>query len=130
MLTPAVGYFASAMSIGMFIPQLVQSWKTKQTDGISTFSFMLVALQNVSWMSYGLLLWSIPLIFTNAVVLLLATTILCVKWKLASSSHGRQSHHPLVDHCQTPSSTAWRDPSVFIKISHARFSAAFSSSVT
>ena len=56
MVIPAVGYFASAMSIGMFIPQLVQSWKTKKTDGISTLSFMLVALQNVSWMSYGLLL--------------------------------------------------------------------------
>lgn len=81
MLVEVVGYTASVVAIGMYVPQVVQSWRTKQMDGISSATFFLISLNSILWLSYGLLIKSIPLVFTNGVILVLTITILALKKK-------------------------------------------------
>lgn len=76
-----IGYIAAGIGIVMFIPQVVQCWKTKDTKAISSFTFSLFALASLLWLIYGILLKAYPVILVNSVLLILNIFLLFLKRK-------------------------------------------------
>ncbi len=74
-----LGYIAGAMTTISFIPQVVRTWKTKSTKDISLAMFILFCLGVATWMIYGIILNSWPIIIANGVVLVLGLNILVMK---------------------------------------------------
>ncbi|OGH08298.1 MAG: hypothetical protein A2152_01295 [Candidatus Levybacteria bacterium RBG_16_35_6] len=81
MIAEIVGYIASLVAISMYFPQVIKSWKTKQVQGLSALTFSLLSLNSILWITYGILIKSIPVIFANFVVWILTIIILVLKKK-------------------------------------------------
>ena len=76
-----IGYFAAFCTTIAFFPQAIKAWKTKSTKDISLYMFLLLILGILSWLVYGILISSLPLIIANLATLLLAIFILIAKLK-------------------------------------------------
>jgi len=74
-----LGYLAAILTTGAFIPQAIQTIKTKDTKGISLLMYLLFLSGIILWFIYGLLLGSNPLIAANIVTGILSAVILYYK---------------------------------------------------
>ncbi|NQY43126.1 MAG: hypothetical protein HRT87_07285 [Legionellales bacterium] len=59
-----IGYFAVVCSFCAFIPQLVRAYQTRSTRDLSLITFIIYNTGLVSWLIYGILVNSIPLILS------------------------------------------------------------------
>ena len=75
-----IGIIAGCLSCLTFIPQVIQTWKTKATKDVSLPTFIIAAFSCVLWLIYAVNLGLFSVIFTNAIVLVL--TLLMVFFKL------------------------------------------------
>ncbi len=73
-----IGYTAGILTIISFIPQVIKSWRTRKTGDLSIITFSLFMISALIWTIYGLLILSIPIIFTNLIVFALVMSILLV----------------------------------------------------
>lgn len=76
-----VGYLAAAMTTLAFVPQAVQTIRTRDTRGISLGMYVVFTIGIVFWLVYGIALGSMPMILSNIVTFLLSATILGLKIK-------------------------------------------------
>ncbi len=76
-----LGYGAAGIGIVMFLPQVIQCWKTKNTKAVSALSFLLLATSAALWTIYGILLKAYPIILVNSVITVLSLFILILKRK-------------------------------------------------
>jgi MtN3 and saliva related transmembrane protein len=76
-----VGIAAGALSCTTFIPQVVKTYKSKSAKDVSMAMFIIAAVSTFLWLIYGLLIDSISLIFTNAIVVVLSLVMLYLKLK-------------------------------------------------
>lgn len=74
-----LGYVAATLTTLAFVPQAVQTIRTRDTRGISLGMYVVFTVGIVFWFCYGLALQSWPIIVSNAVTFLLAVTILGLK---------------------------------------------------
>ena len=74
-----LGYVAGTLTTAAFLPQVIQTWKTKSTKDISLGMFVSFCTGVFLWLVYGFLIESSPVIFTNLATLLLAMIILSLK---------------------------------------------------
>ena len=74
-----LGLAAGACTTGSFIPQVVKSWKTKETKDLSLAMVMLVVIGISMWLTYGILTKDLPIILANAVSLMLTIIMLVIK---------------------------------------------------
>jgi len=82
------GYAGMAAGVSFMLPQVYKSWRTKSVEDISWIMLVLLVLNCVAWFSYGYLLASAPLMFTNGIGLIIVS--IQVVFKL------RYSRRPLV----------------------------------
>lgn len=75
-----VGLAAGSLTTISFVPQVVQIWRTKHADDISTSMFVIFMTGVALWLLYGIYLDALPVIIANAITLLLAATILILKF--------------------------------------------------
>lgn len=75
----AIGVVAAVLTTIAFLPQAVKAWRSRSTQDISLTMYALMAIGNVLWLIYGLLLDSLPLIGANIVSLSFTTSILLLK---------------------------------------------------
>jgi len=80
-----IGYCAAFLTTIAFLPQAIQSWRTRDLSGISLGMYSLFTLGVGLWLIYGLIIEKWPLILANALTFALALSILLLK--LRSSSH-------------------------------------------
>ena len=80
-LADMLGYIAAVIGIIMFVPQVLQCWRTKNTKAVSSLSFALLATASALWATYGVLLKAYPIILVNSVLLILSLFILVLKRK-------------------------------------------------
>ncbi|MBK7106923.1 MAG: hypothetical protein IPH62_16750 [Ignavibacteriae bacterium] len=80
-ISEIIGYFAAAIGSLIFIPQAVQTIKTKNTKALSLPTFILISLNNFLWMTYGILTSDIAIILSQIFVLPLGLLILVYKFK-------------------------------------------------
>lgn len=74
-----LGFLAGAFTTIAFLPQSIQTWKTKSTKDISLGMYLIFCTGVILWLIYGILITDYPIIVTNCVTLLLALSILYFK---------------------------------------------------
>ncbi|HZH47170.1 MAG TPA: SemiSWEET transporter [Roseococcus sp.] len=78
-LADIVGGIATLCSISSFVPQAWKIIRTRDTSGISTRMYVLTVVGFSLWLTYGILLGSVPLMAANGVCLALSAFILVMK---------------------------------------------------
>ena len=76
-----LGLIAGTLTTISFLPQVIKTWKLKETKDLSLWMYILACTGILLWLSYGLLIKDLPLILANSVVLVLASIVLFLKLK-------------------------------------------------
>lgn len=74
-----IGYLATVLTIGAFMPQAYQAIKTKRTRDLSLPTYLTLISTGTLWTIYGVMLHSPSLIITNTTVGVLAAIISVMK---------------------------------------------------
>ena len=78
-LTDAVGSIAAFLTTVSFVPQVWQTFRTRDVSGISLGMYSVFTVGIALWLAYGLMLQAWPIMIANAITLLLALSILLMK---------------------------------------------------
>jgi MtN3 and saliva related transmembrane protein len=76
-----IGFLAALFTTAAFVPQALQTIRSKDTKGISLSMYIIFSTGVFLWLLYGLALNNLPIIIANAVTFVLAATILVFKLK-------------------------------------------------
>ena len=76
-----IGYIAAAVGTIIFIPQAIQTIRTKETKSLSLPTFILISLNNSLWLTYGILTMNKAIILSQVLVFPLGLVILGYKIK-------------------------------------------------
>lgn len=74
--TTLLGLLAGSLTTLAFLPQVLRTWRTKSAGDLSVGTFVLFCAGVSLWLVYGLLLQDLPIILSNIVTLVLASTVL------------------------------------------------------
>jgi len=80
-----IGYCAAFLTTIAFLPQAIQSWRTRDLSGISVGMYSLFTVGVGLWLIYGLIIEKWPLIVANALTFVLALSILVLKLRAGKS---------------------------------------------
>ena len=80
-ITTLIGLIAATITTLSFIPQLIKTWKLKETKDISLLMFVTLGVGIILWIIYGFLLWDLPLILANSITFIFVLVILFFKFK-------------------------------------------------
>lgn len=78
-MTDFIGLLAAFLTTASFVPQAVLVLRTRNTEGLSLFMYILFTTGIACWLIYGLFIGSLPIILANLVTIVLASMILAVK---------------------------------------------------
>ncbi len=84
---PLIGFAAAACTTAAFVPQVVRVWRLKRAEEICLVTVLALSIGSLVWLTYGLLISSLPIVLANGVTLVLVLTILLLKvmWDRRSS---------------------------------------------
>jgi len=74
-----IGFMAAIGTTAAFIPQVIQSLKTKSTTDINLAMYIIFSTGVFLWLVYGLLIHSYPVILANFITLIIALAVLLTK---------------------------------------------------
>jgi MtN3 and saliva related transmembrane protein len=74
-----LGVVAGCCTTISFLPQVIQTWKSRSVDDISLRMYLLFCLGLSLWLVYGFLMDSFSIIFANIATLSLAIPVLVMK---------------------------------------------------
>ena len=74
-----LGYLAGFLTVASFLPQVVRTWRTKQTKDLSLVTFGLLVTAGALWITYGVLQGDRPVVLTNVGMVALNCAILAAK---------------------------------------------------
>jgi MtN3 and saliva related transmembrane protein len=77
--TTLIGLIAAAGTTGAFLPQVRRVWRLRSAKEISLTAFVVYSVGTFTWLVYGLLIQSLPVIVANAVTLVLSLTMVAMK---------------------------------------------------
>lgn len=78
-MTDLIGTIAALCTTLAFLPQVLHTWRTRDTEGISLTMYATFTTGVALWLVYGVLIASVPIIAANVVTLVLALVILGLK---------------------------------------------------
>lgn len=78
-LVDVFGYAGIFTGISFMIPQVYRTYKTKSVEDLSWGMLVLFFLNCVFWLSYGLLLPSLPVATVNGIALIVTTVQIVLK---------------------------------------------------
>jgi len=78
-IAEGIGYAAAGIGTVMFLPQVIQCFKTKKTKDISLLTYTLLALSTFLWTIYGVVLMLFPVVLVNSVICMLSIFLLLLK---------------------------------------------------
>lgn len=73
------GYIAATLTTVAFVPQAWLTWRRKKTEGVSLGMYVIFTAGVATWLLYGILMNSGPIILANVATLILALFILIMK---------------------------------------------------
>jgi MtN3 and saliva related transmembrane protein len=79
-----IGYCAAFLTTIAFLPQAIQSWRTRDLSGVSLGMYSLFTAGVGLWLIYGLFIEKWPLILANVLTFALALSILLLKLRHTS----------------------------------------------
>lgn len=71
-----LGYFAGICTAIVFLPQSIQTLKTKNVSGLSLSTYIIYNLGMLSWILYGVYLHSLQMIIFNSISFVFSSVIL------------------------------------------------------
>jgi MtN3 and saliva related transmembrane protein len=74
-----LGALAATCTTLAFVPQAVKTIRSRDTQGISLWMYVVFTFGVACWFGYGLSLHSWPMIVSNAITFVLAALILALK---------------------------------------------------
>jgi MtN3 and saliva related transmembrane protein len=80
-ITQIIGYLAATLAAVIFLPQMIQTIKTKNTKGLSLPSFILISISNSMWLTYGILTGDPAIILSQVFLFPMGLVILAYKIK-------------------------------------------------
>ncbi len=87
MLTEIIGYIASICMVLGYLPQTIQTIRTRSTDDIALGTFLLMAIGALFFCIQGYLLGNWPLFLCNLCTTAMSTIIFSIKMKNDYFSH-------------------------------------------
>ena len=60
-----LGYFAGTLTVASFLPQVIRTWRRRQTRDLSLGMFALLVTASSLWIGYGIIIEDWPVIITN-----------------------------------------------------------------
>jgi MtN3 and saliva related transmembrane protein len=76
-----IGLTAAFFTTFAFLPQSIKTIKTKHTKDLSLGMLIMTDIGLIFWLSYGIMVTSIPIIAANTLSIVLISTILVMKIK-------------------------------------------------
>lgn len=76
-----VGLVAGLLTTISFLPQVIKTWKIKETKNLSLGTFILQEIANILWVVYGIIINQSPLIVWNTMTAALVLIIIILKLK-------------------------------------------------
>lgn len=80
-LIEVLGMVAGSISAITFLPQVIKTWRTKSAADISLLMFTFATISVLLWLVYGIVKQSIPIIYTNSLVLVFSLIMLYFKFR-------------------------------------------------
>jgi MtN3 and saliva related transmembrane protein len=74
-----IGYLAAFGTTVSFLPQAIKTIRTKDTSGISLSMYGLFTAGTLLWLTYGIMIGSLPVAIANAITFIFASIILLYK---------------------------------------------------
>lgn len=75
----SIGFVAAVSTTVSFVPQVLQSYRSRDVSGISLGMYSIFTFGVGLWLVYGLMTHAWPVIIANALTLVLALSILALK---------------------------------------------------
>jgi len=79
--TLIIGYIAGTLTTISFLPQVIRTWKMRETKDFSLAMLLLFAAGILLWTFYGIRTESLPVILANVITFLLIIVLLAMKIK-------------------------------------------------
>jgi MtN3 and saliva related transmembrane protein len=76
-----LGYFAGAVTVMSFVPQVIRAWRTRQTRDLSLGSFALLITAGSLWIVYGATSRDWPVVVTNCGMVVLNVALAAAKMR-------------------------------------------------
>jgi MtN3 and saliva related transmembrane protein len=73
------GFAAAFCTTAAYVPQVVRIWRTRSTQDISLWMFLVMTIGLVFWLIYGFSIRSLPIVVCNGATLAMTGTILVFK---------------------------------------------------
>jgi len=77
--TEIIGLLAAFTAALLFLPQVIQTVRTKDTSALSLPTFILMTMSNTLWASYGILTMDYAIILSQVFLFPMGLTILLYK---------------------------------------------------
>ena len=74
-----MGFVAASLTTCAFLPQVIKTWRMKETRDISLWMYLIFTIGVSLWLGYGILIGDYPIAIANGATLILALIILIVK---------------------------------------------------
>jgi len=81
LVTNIIGYTGAVVGTFLMVPQIVKSWKTKKVSDLSWGMVVLYFVNCMLWLTYGLLIASMPVAVANGVALIVSIVQIVLKTK-------------------------------------------------
>jgi len=81
-ITVLIGYVAGTLTTVSFVPQVIKTWKLKETRDISLAMLLLFAVGILLWTVYGIWIGSLPVIAANIMTFILVIFLIWMKLRL------------------------------------------------
>lgn len=78
-LETILGSLAAMLTTASFLPQACNIYKTKDTEAISLWMYIIYSVGVFLWVVYGILIQSWPMVIANAVTIAISLWILWMK---------------------------------------------------
>lgn len=82
-----LGLFAALLTTIAFLPQVYQTWKTKDVEGLSLAMYGIFFIGVLAWLGYGILINSFPVIVANALTAVSGGFLIYCKLKYSRKSY-------------------------------------------
>ena len=96
LLPELIGFCAGLCSMISFTPQIIKTWRERDARSISLRMYVVTVTGFSLWVTYGLMIGSLPVMLTNSVCLALSALILAMKWRF-SGPRGEGAPKPAGD---------------------------------
>lgn len=65
-----IGYIAGVLTVSSFVPQTLKTYRSKDVEGLSFVMYTLFNIGTICWITYGIIIHSIPLAIFNSITFL------------------------------------------------------------